>query len=79
MDGSHPTHQTRLAYGWIEKGVRKELPTTSGQKRINLMGALDLENMNLITQEYQTIDAQSIVYFLEKLALSVALLIVLKF
>jgi transposase len=67
MDGSHPTHQTRMAYGWIEKGVRKELPTTSGQKRINLMGALDLENMSLITQEYQTIDAQSIVYFLEKL------------
>lgn len=72
MDSVHPTHQTRMSYGWIsygwiKKGVRKELPTTAGQKRINLVGALNLQDMTLITQEYDTINAQSIIYFLDKL------------
>ena len=67
MDGVHPTHQTRLVCGWIRKGVRKELPTTSGQKRMNIIGALDLEDMNLITQEYATIDGEAIVNYLKYL------------
>lgn len=65
LDSVHPTHQTRLSYGWIGKGTCKELPTTAGQKRINLVGALNLEDMTPITQEYDTINGQSILYFLE--------------
>ena len=30
MDGVHPTHQTRMADGWIRRGTRKEVPTISG-------------------------------------------------
>lgn len=67
MDSVHPTHQTRLAYGWIEKGTRKELPTTSAQKRMNIVGALDLEDMNLMAYEYDTIDACAIIIFLKNL------------
>jgi len=67
MDGVHPTHQTRLVCGWIRKGVRRELPTTSGQKRMNIIGALDLEDMNLITQEYATIDGEAVVNYLKYL------------
>jgi transposase len=67
MDGVHPTHQTRMAYGWIRKGVRKELPTTSGQRRMNIVGALDLEDMRLMHQEYATIDGQAIIGFLKNL------------
>jgi len=67
MDGVHPTHQTRLAYGWIRKGTRKELPTTSAQKRMNILGALDLEDMNLMCQEFDTIDADAIILFLRNL------------
>ena len=51
MDSVHPTHQTRMAYGWIRKGLRKELPTTSGQKRMNIIGALNLESMQLMHKE----------------------------
>jgi len=67
MDGVHPTHQTRMAYGWIRKGTRKELPTTSGQRRMNILGALDLAEMHLMHQEYATIDGDAVIGFLKNL------------
>ena len=67
MDGVHPTHQTRMAYGWIRKGLRKELPTTSGQKSMNIIGALNLETMHLMHKEYDTINGEAIVCFLKNL------------
>jgi transposase len=67
MDGVHPTHQTRLAYGWIRKGHRKELPTTSAQKRMNILGALGLEDMSLFSQEFDTIDHEAVILFLKNL------------
>lgn len=67
MDSVHPTHQTRMVHGWIEKGVRKELPTTSAQKRMNIVGVLGLEDMNLMACEYDTIDAQAIIITLKNL------------
>ena len=36
MDGCHPNHNAMPAYGWIEKGVTKEIPTNTARKRINL-------------------------------------------
>jgi hypothetical protein len=42
MDGVHPTHNVQPAYGWIQKGGRKEIPANSGRSRINLSGVLDV-------------------------------------
>ncbi len=42
MDRVHPTHNVQPAYGWIQKGVRKEIPANSGRSRINLSGVLDV-------------------------------------
>ena len=39
MDSSHPTQQTRLAYGWILKGESHYIPTTAGRHRVNVMAA----------------------------------------
>jgi transposase len=64
MDGVHPTHAVRFACGWIKKGVRKEVPANGSQKRMNLLGALDLEDMKIHKQEYLTIDAEAIIAFL---------------
>jgi transposase len=64
MDGVHPTHAVRFACGWIKKGVRKEIPTNGSQKRMNILGALDLEDMKVHKQEYLTIDAEAIIAFL---------------
>jgi transposase len=52
-DSTHPQHQTRLAYGWIEKGVRKPKKMTACQKRINLIGAINLDTHQV---EYRKVD-----------------------
>ena len=67
MDGVHPTHQVRFTKGWIKKGKRKEIPTNGSQKRINILGALDLEKMALHAKEYQTINGDNIIAFLDYL------------
>lgn len=53
VDGSHPQHQTQLAYGWIAKGVRKAVKMTACQKRVHLLGAIELQNHNI---EYRHVD-----------------------
>jgi transposase len=67
LDGVHPTHAVRFACGWIKKGVRKEIPTNGKQKRLNILGALDLEDMAIHTQEYKTINGDAIIAFLSYL------------
>lgn len=63
MDGVHPTHAVRFTCGWIKRGVRKEIPTNGSQKRLNILGALDLEDMAIHTQNYETINADAIIAF----------------
>lgn len=64
MDGVHPSHAVRFVRGWIRKGVRKEIPTNGSQKRLNILGALNLENMTLHRQEYETLNAENVIAFL---------------
>jgi Transposase and inactivated derivatives len=52
-DSTHPQHQTKLAYGWIKKGVRKSEKMTACQKRINIIGAI---NLNTHAVEYSQVD-----------------------
>jgi transposase len=67
LDGVHPTHAVRFACGWIKRGERREIPTNGSQKRLNILGALDLEEMAIHTQEYDTINADAIIAFLSYL------------
>ena len=64
MDGVHPTHAVRFTRGWIRKGERKEIPTNGSQKRLNILGALDLEKMVLHAREFDTINAANVIAFL---------------
>jgi transposase len=64
LDGVHPSHAVRFVRGWIRKGQRKEIPTNGSQKRLNILGALNLETMTLHRQEYDTIDNESVIAFL---------------
>jgi transposase len=64
MDGVHPTHTVRFTRGWIKKGVRKEIPTNSGHKRLNILGALNLAEMALYARHYDTINGGNIIVFL---------------
>jgi len=64
LDGVHPSHAVRFMRGWIRKGQRKEIPTNASQKRLNILGALNLETMDLHRQEYDTLNAESVIAFL---------------
>ncbi|WP_419470408.1 IS630 family transposase [Candidatus Kuenenia sp.] len=59
MDGVHPQHNSTFAYCWIEKGKKKEIPSNTGRKRINLNGAIDIETFEVTIREDESINAQS--------------------
>lgn len=67
IDGVHPTHNVQPAYGWIKKGVRKEIPANSGRSRLNLSGAIDVVNHKVIVEADQTLDAHSTIKFFRKI------------
>lgn len=68
MDGVHPTHNPQVAFGWIKKGVRKELASNSGRARLNLTGAIDLLSRKLHISVDKTLNANATVAFLKKVA-----------
>jgi transposase len=67
IDGVHPTHNVQPAYGWIKKGVRKEIPANTGRARLNLSGAIDIVTHNVLVQEDQTLNAASTIRFFQKI------------
>ena len=66
-DGVHPTHNTQVSYGWIRKGVRKEICSNTGRQRINLSGALDIVEKKVHFQENLMLNGESTIRFLEKI------------
>ena len=67
MDGVHPTHNVQPAYGWIKKGVRKEIAANTGRARLNLSGIIDVINHNIVIQEDETLNAESTISFFQKI------------
>lgn len=67
VDSSHPQHQTRLAYGWIEKGIRKAEKMTACQKRVNLIGGINLAQYDIEYKHVNWVNAESINGFLQNL------------
>ena len=63
MDGVHPTHNVKSAYGWIQTGERKELRTNTGRQRLNLSGAIDITSKRVIVREDETLNAASTIAF----------------
>lgn len=59
MDGVHPQHNVEAARGWILRGKEKEIRTNTGRKRVNLNGAYNIEDQELIFRQDDRINAQS--------------------
>lgn len=66
-DAVHPTHQSRPAHGWFPKDQKTAIKSTSGRKRLNIQGALDLETFSFTFVEAEKINAQTTKQMLEKL------------
>lgn len=57
VDASHPHHNNRPFYGWIYKGTEKAIKTNSGRERVNLNGAVNLEDMEITVLNEPTINS----------------------
>ena len=66
-DAIHPTHQSRSAYGWFPKSQKTAIKSTSGRKRLNIQGALNLETFQFTFVEAEKINAQTTKQMLENL------------
>lgn len=59
VDASHPQHNNMPFYGWIYKGVTKPIKANTGRRRLNLNGALNLEDMSVTVLSEKTINTES--------------------
>jgi transposase len=66
-DGVHPTMATKITYGWIRTGISKPILTTASRTRVNLMGSINLESMEVTIGSYETIDSQAMEEHFKKL------------
>ena len=66
-DAVHPEHQSRPAHGWIRKGDKVALKRNSGRKRVNIHGAVNLENFHCPVVEADRINADRTIALFEKL------------
>jgi len=66
-DAVHPEYQSKPSHGWVKKGSNPALKTTSGRARVNIHGALNLENFDTPFVEPTTVDGVSAVQLLAKI------------
>ena len=67
IDAVHPTLNSEASYGWIEKGSTHQISSNSGRTRMNILGALNPNDLTDIFQkEYKTINSESAQDFLEE-------------
>jgi transposase len=69
-DAVHPEHQSRPAHGWFLRGSRPAIAATSGRKRINIHGVLNLENGLFQFVEAEKINAETTRQLLQKLEIA---------
>jgi len=67
VDAVHPEHQSQAVCGWIKKGECKTLQTSGKQLRLHFAGALALEGMKIVVNEYETVDADAMLDFFKNL------------
>lgn len=59
-DAVHPHHNPVMGYGWIKKGVEMQVPTNPGRLHLNVVGALCLKGLDVITRNFKKINANAI-------------------
>jgi transposase len=68
MDAVHPTQATKISHGWIRTGQDKSIETTGSRTRINLLGAVALDDIaGAIVNEYEFVNSETIVQFFGQL------------
>ena len=67
IDAVHPTMATKISYGWIKKGIDKLIETIASRTRVNVVGAIELKTMNVVSNFVETVNSQTILGFFDQL------------
>ncbi len=67
VDAVHPEHQSKPAHGWFYKGEKTAVKSSTGRKRVNIHGAVNLENFHTPFVESVTVDADSTIALFRKI------------
>lgn len=67
MDGVHPLHNSQPAYGWMKKNCNYTIHSNTGRERVNINGAINIENFRLYYNEDETINSQSVIKLFKKI------------
>lgn len=67
MDGVHPLHNSMLCNGWIKKGTEKAIKSNTGRERLNINGACNVEDIEVIIHEDVSINGQSTICLFDKM------------
>jgi transposase len=70
MDSAHPTMATKAVCGWIKKGVDKPIAQTASRTRVNVMGAIELATMNVVSCRPDYVNAETTVAFFAQLKIA---------
>lgn len=68
IDAMHPTQATKVSCGWIKKGHDKAIETTGSRTRLNLVGAIDLNDLAAAqVRRYDKVNGETIQHFITEL------------
>jgi transposase len=67
MDAVHPQHNPVMACGWIKRGQEQEIPSNTGRKRLNINGAINLDQLEPVVRYDDSINAESTIELLKEL------------
>jgi len=66
IDAMHPTQATKVSCGWIRKGTNKPIETTGSRTRLNIVGAIDLNDISsAIVKRYEKVNGETMQAFLK--------------
>ena len=58
---------TKVTCGWIRKGLDKPIAQTASRTRVNVMGAIELTSMNIVSCRPEYVNAETTVAFFDQL------------
>lgn len=59
LDATHPNHSTVATYGWIKKGMDKPINSTVSRQRLNIHGALNIDDFSVVVRYEESLNKGS--------------------
>ena len=68
VDGMHPSYTAHPGFGWIRRGVTRELKSNHGRVNVNINGALSWPDREVVHLEAEKITSEAMIALFETLA-----------